>query len=179
MTSTMRFDKWENTLGQAVGTILQVVSKTSSTSYATTITAHTGWSDFPANGLLISITPKFSSSKLLLMANVTLGGTTSNNAAFRFTRGGSAIGVGDATGSRARVTAFSGWTQSADSNHLSRTVSASFLDSAGTTSAITYNIQGVTESTSLLWNRTSSYADNTFMYSGTAVSTFTIMEIAQ
>jgi hypothetical protein len=163
----------------ASGHVVQVVSKTSSISYTTTITAHTGWSDFPANGLQIIITPKFSGSKLLLMANVTLGGTTSNNAAFRFTKNGSAIGVGDATGSRARVTAFSGWTQSADPNHLSRTVSANFLDTAGTTSAITYNIQGVTESTSLLWNRTSSYADNTLMYSGTAVSTFTIMEVAQ
>jgi hypothetical protein len=163
----------------APGHVVQVVSKTATISYTITTTAHTGWSDFPANGLQLTITPKSSGSKLLLMANVTLGGTTSNNAAFRFTKNGSAIGVGDAFGSRARVTAFSGWSNQADSNHVSRTVSASFLDTAGTTSAIVYNIQGVTESTSLLWNRASAYTDNNFIYNGSAVSTFTIMEIAQ
>jgi hypothetical protein len=179
MTSTMRFDKWQNTLGQPYGTVLQVASKTATTSYTITITAHTGWSDFPANALQIVITPKFSNSKFLLMANVTIGGTGSNNAAFRFTRNGNPIALGDAFGSRARLTAFSGWANGADPNHVSRTVSANFLDSPATASPITYNIQGVTESTSLLWNRQSGYADNSFMFNGSAVSTFTIMEIAE
>jgi hypothetical protein len=179
MTSTMRFDRWQNSTGQAYGTVLQVVSQTSSTAYAVAITAHTGWSTFPDNGLQISITPKFSNSKVLLMANVTLGGTGSNNAAFRFIKDGNPIGVGNAVGSRARVTAFSGWSNSVDPNHVSRTVSATFLDSPATTSPIVYNIQGVTESASLLWNRSSGYADSTVIYNGTAVSTFTIMEIAQ
>jgi len=179
MTSTMRFDKWENSLGQPYGTVLQVISKTSSASYSVGITAQTGWSNFPDNALQISITPKFLNSQILLMANVTLGGTSSNNAAFRFTRDNSPIGIGNSVGSRARVTAFSGWSNQADSNHVSRTVSATFLDSPNTTSTILYNIQGVTESGSLLWNRQSAYTDNIFIYNGTSISSFTVMEISQ
>ncbi len=174
----MRFDKWENTLGQPYGTVLQVVSKTSSISYAIGTTAH-AWSSFPSNGLQVSITPKFSNSKLLLMANITIGGTSSNNAVFRFTRDGGLIGVGDAFGSRPRLTALSGWSNGADNNHVSRTISSSFLDNANATSPIIYDIQGASESTTLLWNRASSYSDSTLIYSATAVSTLTIMEIAQ
>jgi hypothetical protein len=178
MTSTMRFDKWENTLGQTYGTVLQVVSKTSPISYAIGTTAHT-WTSFPSNGLQLSITPKFSTSKLFLMANITIGGTSSNNAAFRFIRDGNLVGVGDAFGSRARLTAFSGWSNGVDNNHVSRTISSSFLDNANAISPIVYDIQGTSESSTLLWNRQSNYTDSSLMYNATAVSSFTIMEIAQ
>jgi hypothetical protein len=163
----------------APGHVIQAVSKTSTTPYSIGITGHTGWSTFPASALELSITPKSLNSRLLLMADVTLGGTSSNNAAFRFIRNGNPIAVGATVESRASVTSFSGWANGADQNHVSRTVSGSFLDSPNTTSAVVYNIQGVTESSSLLWNRQSGYANSNSMFNASAVSTFTVMEIAQ
>jgi hypothetical protein len=180
MTSTMRFDKWENSLGQPYGTVLQVVSKTSSTAHSVGVAGNTTYYDFPNNELRIEITPRFATSRMLLMANISIGGGSgANNAAFRFTKNSQIVGVGDVTGSRPRSSAITGYLQGADSNHGTRTISASFLDSPATTSSLVYNIQGASESSNLLWNRTPSFPDTNVIYGATLISSFTIMEIAQ
>jgi hypothetical protein len=78
MTSTMRFDKWENSLGMPYGTVLQVVTSTyvgseignSSTTYVNT-------------GLTATITPRFANSIILIMVNgnVLKNNTNASNAA--------------------------------------------------------------------------------------------------
>jgi hypothetical protein len=65
MTSTMRFDKWENSLGQPYGAVLQVVQN-----FVTTQTAY-GAGDFTLFSL--SITPKMLNSKLYITGHVTHG----------------------------------------------------------------------------------------------------------
>lgn len=163
----------------ATGHVVQVVSKTSSTSHSSSVTGNTTFYDFPNDELRIEITPKSSTSKLLLMASVTIGGTTSNSLAVRFTKNGTPLGVGNANSNRPIATSYTGFTNSADANHTARTVPMSFLDSPATTSSIIYNIQGCSEASTLQWNRTPNYPDSNVVYGATFISTFTIMEIAQ
>lgn len=61
MTSTMRFDKWENSLGQSYGTVLQVVQNRVTVNKTTTSTAE-------VMGNEVVITPKFSNSRILVWA---------------------------------------------------------------------------------------------------------------
>jgi hypothetical protein len=63
MTSTMRFDKWENSLGQPYGTVLQVV--TGSTEIPVTSTTAT----FIDTGLTATITPKLINSRILVFVS--------------------------------------------------------------------------------------------------------------
>jgi hypothetical protein len=163
----------------APGHVIQVVSKTSTTSHSSGVTGNTTFYDFPNNELRVEITPKSATSKLFLMASVTIGGTSSNSLSVRFTKNGSPIGVGNANGSRPVATGFTGYTTGADSNHAARTVAISFLDSPATASLVTYNIQGCAESSTLQWNRTPNYPDSSVVYGATFISSFTIMEIAQ
>jgi hypothetical protein len=163
----------------ASGSVVQVISKTSSTSYSNGVTGNTTFYDFPNNELRIEITPKFSTSNLLLMASVTVGGTTSNSLSVRFTKNGSPIGVGSANGSRPVATSYTGYLTGGDANHTAQTVPMNFLDSPATSSLITYNIQGCAESSTLQWNRTPNYPNSNVVYGATFISSFTIMEIAQ
>jgi hypothetical protein len=65
MTSTMRFDKWENSLGQPYGAVLQVVQN-----FVTTQTSY-GAGEFTLFSL--SIIPKMPNSKLYVMGHVSHG----------------------------------------------------------------------------------------------------------
>jgi hypothetical protein len=64
MTSTMRFDKWENTLGQPFGTVLQV--QTVRSDARTTISSNNSGNGTTITQLSLSITPKFANSKLIM-----------------------------------------------------------------------------------------------------------------
>jgi hypothetical protein len=170
MTSTMRFDKWENSLGQPVGTVLQVVQVVKSDTFSTTSTALTD-----VTGLSASITPKSSSSKVLVLANVSVGYSTSQTAQVTLTDGANNNLVLPTTpGSRTPV--FSG----IYANNAGWVLSQGFnlLHSPSTTSSFTYKIRmrantGVTG----LINRSATDADDAGF--GRGVSTITLMEIAQ
>jgi len=75
MASTLRFDKWENTLGQPYNSIIQVVSSDTTSSLTGTIGASTNPTS--TSGTLFhsfNFTPKFSNSKILLQStNVIIG----------------------------------------------------------------------------------------------------------
>lgn len=159
------------------GSILQVVSKTDTTAYASGVSATT-WYTWPSNRLATSITPKFSTSKILIIVNVALG-NSSNDAAFRITRNGSAISIGDAAGSRPRATGITGMLYAADQNHTTRMVTTSFLDSPATTSTTNYNVDYMSEGTTMYLNRVASYPDANTTYAATVTSTVTLMEVAQ
>jgi hypothetical protein len=64
MTSTMRFDKWENSLGQPFGTILQVASTTISPPSTTTTST-----SYQNSGLGLSINLKNLNSKVLVLVS--------------------------------------------------------------------------------------------------------------
>ena len=177
MVSIAKFDQWQSTSGVPFGTILQVVSKNAVNPYAQAVTANT-WLTYPGSEMALSITPRFATSKVLIIASITIG-ANANNAGYRFTRGGTPIGVGSAQGTRQRGSAITGWLNTADTNHTFRTVTQQFLDSPATTSATTYNIDIMGESTIVYLNRSGAYTDNTTVYSATYTSNLTLMEIAQ
>ena len=114
--------------------VIQVKSftKTSATTYSNI----SGWDDI---GLSVSITPTSASNKILVYCTINGGTPNGHSMTFRVVRGSTAVGVGDASGSRARGFAKM-WLQSSNSIHI-HNVHTQFLDSPNTTSATTYKAQ--------------------------------------
>jgi phosphate-selective porin len=154
------------------GSIVQTISinKTDTWSAATATPI-----DIP--GMSISITPKLSTSKILLMAHVNVCAHTTTSSALRFARNGTPVGIGDAAGSRVRVTARGSNSNSAWMDN----VAMNFLDSPETSSQITYTVQGMPHSSgwTIYVNRSQSDGDTNQGDNGRTISTLTVMEIAQ
>ena len=148
------------------GTILQTVSSTITAQLNGSIGSAGTYID---TGVTATITPKYSSSKILV--NFVIGATGSNSTAdavFRLVRGSTNIALGS-SGSYTGTVAVR--TLNAE---LTSNPTMSHLDSPSTTSATTYKVQGtLTGSGTLAINRRQ--ADAAF---GT-VSTMTLMEISQ
>lgn len=127
-------------------------------------------------GFSVSITPTSSSSKILVSVQAQGACTVTGVFHLRVLRGSTAIGVGDAAGSRTR-TSFSLDSASANDNDTVRSASVMILDSPATTSATTYKVQGFTGDTggTLYLNRGLTDGDN--LYAGRFVSVITVMEI--
>ena len=141
--------------------VLQVVSAYSNTQISTT-------SNTPvASGFSASITPLFSTSKILVMFNGEMGAYVTTNT--------NVIGTASIyRGSSTQLTA-SRFGASAITQDFNTTVSMTFLDSPATTSSVTYN---------LYWSRYSSTFDATIYINqatnsfGQGSSTITLLEIA-
>lgn len=170
MTSTMRFDKWENSLGQPYGTVLQVVQAVKSDTFTSASTSYVD-----VTGLSATITPSSTSSKILVAVELNGSGTVGISVLFfQIVRNSTAIGIGNTAGNRTSATnslyagtagtlAFSGGT---------------FLDSPATTSAITYKVQLKANTTATSYiNRAE--IDNDGAAWARTISTITLMEIAQ
>ena len=171
MTSTMRFDKWENSLGQPYGTVLQVVSTTKTDTFSLASTTFTA-----IPNLSITITPKSTSSKILIMTSINTGSDQNNVAIMqRLMRDTTPVGVGDAAGSRIQANTLR---IASSTGTLSVLSSYQFLDSPSTTSPITYSVQLRGENATTFYvNRTITDTDNA-NYARSS-STITLMEIAQ
>ena len=149
--------------------VLQVVSTTKTDTFTTTSTSFTD-----ITGLSVSITPSSTSSKVLLVVNLFGDNSTAGQAGFvQLVRDSTAVGVGDAAGSRTRATtALSSY---AGPNTIYAS-GANFLDSPSTTSATTYKVQvRVTGGTGYV-NR--SFSDTDASATIRAVSSITAMEVA-
>lgn len=139
-TDTDRLATWDGSawipyVRQTAGKVLQVVSTTKTDTFTTS--AQNVWTDI--TGFSATITPSSTSSKILVTTSLVMAGRVSINAAFaRLLRDGTAIGVGDAAGSRTRTT-FDTYL-SADDDFGGQN-GHSFLDSPSTTSAVTYKWQ--------------------------------------
>jgi len=156
------------------GKILQVVqaSKTDTTSTASI-------DSFVDLGLSASITPASASNKVLVM--VSIGRVVSNTSNFRMSpfrilRGATAIGVGDAAGTRLQSNFVIFDTNDANYGGSS---AYQYLDSPSTTSATTYKIQwsGQAGETWYL-HRSSSDTNNTDTIHNRAASHIILMEVA-
>ena len=164
------------TIGTSVvfpaGCILQTVQTVKTDVFETSST-----SDVDITGLTITITPRFATSKVLIMFNIHINGNDSGTG-LRLFRGSTNLTMGDAAGSRARMMAIGMYSTGSDSNAYSNLpTSMTFLDSPATTSATTYKIQGQTLSGGFRVNKTRYDTDNGNASRG--ISTITAMEIAQ
>lgn len=118
------------------GTYLQMVSTTKTDTFAA---SNSGWTAI--TGLSLSITPSSSSSKVLLSFHINYDSTRSNSGGgFALARNGTIIdgSIGAAAGGRYRVSMDFGANANADQSGMHR--SFMYLDSPGTTSAITYQV---------------------------------------
>jgi hypothetical protein len=133
--------------------VLQVVQTVKSDTFTSTSTSYVD-----ITGLSVSITPTSASNKVLVFAVVNGAGTTAvSDMTVQLLRNSTAIGNGDAAGSRS--VAF-GQLNASSSNIFPGAIT--FLDSPATTSATTYKIQGKlqTGTGSFYINRGATDSDN-------------------
>ena len=164
------------TLGSAVtfpaGHIIQVQSF----AYTDDNKSGTGTS-FADTGLTVSITPTATSSKIMVMAQVSMGASTNYRFAIRLVRDSTNIFIADPSGLTSTTLATAGH-QGSGGNMIDVTFPVMFLDSPSTTSATTYKIQAAAEQSAGTWylNRGAGGADNSTVY--TVTSSITVMEVA-
>jgi hypothetical protein len=150
------------------GSVLQVLSTTKTDTFSTSTTG----SFVDVTGLSIAITPKFSTSKILVIYDTMIG--PQDTGFVRIVRDSTAIKQGDAASTRIRTTV--GSLSPGGNNDKSAPCAGSYLDSPATTSSITYKIQVQNYSGTIVVNR--SFNDTDASYSGRGASTVTVMEIA-
>lgn len=169
--------QWVSAIGGSLaGNVIQVVSTTKTDTFSTTSTTMTD-----ITGLSATITPRSTSSKIYVVADVSQGQSTLNaRVAFQLVRGSTNIAQGDAAGTRLRATMKSVLGGNADSTAADSIQMAgiNFLDSPGTTSSTTYKLQMAVQSGTGYVNRAHTDADTTGVISARTVSTITLMEIA-
>ena len=160
------------TTNPKAGNILQVVQ-----TFKTDITSGSGsqgnWQDI--SGLSVSITPTSSSNKILVTFSVQFGaGSTGSVVGMRLERGGTGIGIADASSNRLRGTVAEQTTYS-NANNTVRLATSQFLDSPSTTSSTTYNV-AIHCSNNWYINRSEEFSDSDNHTVGT--SFITAMEVA-
>ena len=158
------------------GKILQVVSSTKTDIASGTVTSTSDWT---GHNLTVSITPSSSSNKILITGFISIGFDTSENIWYRLFKGGSELtgSIGNQVGSnRRRATAGSYFK---GDNWAISIVTINYLDTAGSTSALTYTPafnQYSSNNKTLYVNSTAGQTDSASY--PTLVSTMTAMEVA-
>jgi len=121
--------------GSQVGKVLQVVTVTTDAISFSTTSA----SNVDITGLVASITPSATSSKILVTAVVNCGGSDNNGVGLGLTRGGSRIGDSTETPGSSIRSVMAGC-KLQDGNDIS-TITLNYLDSPSTASAAQYKVQ--------------------------------------
>ena len=150
------------------GSVLQVKQTVVTASVSQAVSNEANFLDI--SGMSVSITPSFSSSKILVTYNVRKSNTVAEqNDCIRLVRGSTNIAISTA-GDTVNGTGF--LRDAAGTTPKIYPENFTFLDSPATTSSITYKIQWSGSNGTLYLNRRAQ--DNDFG----AVSTITLMEIA-
>tara|TARA_R100000231_G_scaffold27686_2_gene24714 strand:- start:198 stop:734 length:537 start_codon:yes stop_codon:yes gene_type:complete len=120
----------------ASGGIIQVVSFTKTDTFSEDVAQGAFSGD---TGLNVTITPSSSSSKILILASVTMGCSNDNRNAITLFKGSSAIDAarGDTNSSNQRVSSSAFNTSTSHTSHIT----LNYLDSPNTTSSTTYGIR--------------------------------------
>ena len=152
------------------GGIIQVVQAEKDD---TASTSNTGYTDI---GLSVTITPSSASSKILIFADLTIGGGNLYMVGINLVRGSTAITQSDYSNRSGSSRVWSPYDDSAGANKYNVfSVPLIFLDSPSTTSATTYKIQTSTYNSShtIYINRAKTEDGNALR----ASSTLTAMEV--
>ena len=181
MTSQLRVDKIvpvDGAPGGGGGGIVQVQSTTLTTNVNVTIASGANTTFYDVSGLSVNITPKFSTSKILVMVQMNIGTDQSTQRiGVRLRRDSTTIGASTETGNSNNV----GTVTSLEHHRVyqSQSVNFHFLDSPSTTSQVTYKPQVAQEnsggSSMVYINRVDGNNNNTY-YNGS--STITVMEVS-
>ena len=153
------------------GKVLQVVSTAKTDSFSTATAAFTD-----VTGLSVSITPSATTSKVLVMVTLSASARDGQgDSGMRLLRGATDIAIGDAAGSRTRVSQDIILTNV----NAAKSINLVFLDSPSTTSSTTYKIQvaGLAPSSGWTTYVNRSYDDTDAANRSRSVSTITVLEI--
>ena len=152
------------------GKIGQVIQTNKTDVFSTTSSSFVDVTGFSA-----SITPSASSSKVLVIVNMSTS-SSDNSIAARLYRGSTLIGAGDGSGSRSRTNSGSSAYHSTLGNTNMMVQNITYLDSPNTTSSTTYKIQGAAVGGgTLYYGRTVDDTDNA-QFARTANS-ITLLEV--
>ena len=170
MSSELRVDKIIPTAGVPTGGgggIVQLKSVTHTEFESQALTGSGNFFDIP--GMSVSITPKFSTSKIFVMATVAVAcNTAEKNNFIQLRRDSTDIAKGTEGGS---VNA--SFYHKNRNNFAPDNISVQFLDSPATTNAVTYKVRWSGEnSTTYYLNRNASNTNEGM------VSTITVMEVS-
>ena len=150
-------DSGTNPLYLGAGGVVQVVYAQTRTQQSTTSTSFVD-----ATGLFVDITPKFSTSKMLITAH-TVAQVQGNRARFdihKSTTNSRINGNSNDDGTNYSISAFEG-------NNINHCVHFTIMDTAGTTSNIRYKLQ---------FNNTG--GSTTYINASYSVGTLTVMELS-
>ena len=161
-------------LSVSTGKVLQVKQVDQKGRLTLTATSYT-----TVSGLSVSITPSSTSNKILLIAHVEGSGTDRYNA-FRFYRGSTPIGIGNAGSSEERMSfSFDCNPSSTHDQYVNHNAGMTFLDSPSTTSATTYTVKfRRTHGSGTYYINRSTYVDTAYAYTRYPISSLMVMEIA-
>jgi hypothetical protein len=164
---------WVNADAAGGGKILQVVSVAKTDTFSTTSSSFV-----TVTGLSASITPSSTSSKILVLAQVVMGGNDNGTQGIlKMTRGGTDIYRGDA-GASSQQRAVSGGFINTTLRATSFSHAITYLDSPSTTSSTTYQIElnrGINAGQTAYINRSNSDGDANVVR---GASSITLMEVA-
>ena len=159
------------TVGPSASGVVQVKSTTKTDTFTTnsvTLSDVTGFS--------VTITPTSATNNVFITGYIMIGNNTNNSVGAYVTllRDSTAINIGDAAGSRSRITAD---VASSANSALQGSVAFSYLDSPATTSAVTYKIQMRSQAALNLVAMNRSVTDTDAAGFTRAASTITAMEV--
>lgn len=188
MTSTIKVDNISSSGGTSAATIMsdgtfyptggivQIVSTTKTDAFSTTALPS---SPADVTGFTATITPKSTSSKILVRASLNYGGMNNVYGAFYFLRDGTNIILSTAsTQSSQHNAALAIHGDNTNFQYGLQSASFEYLDSPSSTSQLTYKMQMATHSATATFylNRGHVFGNNAYVITGT--STLTLMEIA-
>ena len=171
----------------APGTVIQVLhTSKGDTLAATGVVGNNYW--VAVTGLSVTITPKYATSKLIIMTHMYIGADTNAGGyqnQYRILKNGSlSTAVGNAEGGRPQVSGrinLYGAQATTDLQYRMGVLSGVHQVDAVSTTAATYSIElrGYSSSPIVYVNRSATFQSNGTDYDGVPLSTLTIMEIAQ
>jgi hypothetical protein len=151
-----------------VGATLQVVQTLKSDTFTSTTAG--SWTDI--TGMSVTITPLYSTSKLLVIPSISYASSSGNNGVVRMLRGSTVVYAADAASNRP-----CGFASTDSTTYTNIVATGMFLDSPATTSAVTYKLQFIQNSGTFAVNRNIADRDAT-AYDGRTISSMTVMEVA-
>ena len=159
---------------KGAGSILQVVHTSSNTHQTSNSTS---WLDL--SGLSASITPSSSSNKILIVCSIAISKLDNHSFIGRVVKDGSAISGAGGVAEGSHGNQYSGvWWTIRSFGHACSLYTAQYLDTAGSTSSITYKAQGATSDSSQNFYFNYTYYGENHSYASPNSSGLTLYEVA-
>ena len=177
MASQLRVDKILPVDGAptgGAGGVVQVQSTTKTGAFQKA----TGDTFQDVTGLSVSITPKFSTSKILVLYDMSWS-TSNGHMSCRLMRDSTPIKIGDAADSRTQATGQQHYSSNGQNQYDTFQVAGTHMDSPATTSAVTYKMQvGTPYSASYDCRVNYQGDDSNQAWVGRTASSITVMEVS-